>query len=137
MAFLTETDYNVQIRASIRNIIAQNNNVTLDTAESMAIEEMKSYLAGKYDCAAIFSATGASRNALIIMYCIDITLYHLHSQAASNNIPELRQTRYNAAIDWLKDVNRDLLNPNLPLLDTSNPSVSITLGGDTKVAEKW
>lgn len=57
---------------------------------------------------------GDNRNQQIILYFIDIALYHLHSRIAPRNIPELRFDRYECAIKWLKsagngDVTADLI----------------------------
>jgi len=66
---------------------------------------------------------GDNRNQQIVMYLIDITLYHLHSRINPRNIPDLRKERYDGnnpqqnggAIAWLKrcasgDVTADLPN---------------------------
>lgn len=45
---------------------------------------------------------GDNRNQQLVMFMIDITLYHLHSRIAPNNIPQLRIDRYDSAISWLK-----------------------------------
>lgn len=65
-------------------------------------------------------ASGDNRNQELVMYCIDIALYHLHSRIAPRNIPELRVKRYDDAISKLKnyakgdDVTLDLprIQPN-------------------------
>lgn len=66
---------------------------------------------------------GDNRNQQIVMYLIDITLYHLHSRINPRNVPDLRKERYDGnnpqqnggAIAWLKrcasgDVTADLPN---------------------------
>ena len=66
---------------------------------------------------------GDNRNQQLVMYLIDITLYHLHSRINPRNIPDLRKERYDGnnptqnggAIAWLKrcasgDVTADLPN---------------------------
>lgn len=68
---------------------------------------------------AVFES-GDNRNQELVMYCIDIALYHLHSRIAPRNIPELRVKRYDDAIAKLKnyakgdDVTLDLprIQPN-------------------------
>jgi phage gp36-like protein len=138
MIFLADADFNVQIRSYIKGIISGNSADTLTAAEAMAIEEMTGYLAVKYDVEAIFSANGADRNPLIIMYCIDILLYHMHSNITPNDIPQIRMDRYDRAIKWLQEVSQDKLNPTLPLDESNTGSGgSITLGGDKKVTERW
>src|SRR5690242_9766040 len=98
MNFLVDDDFNVQIREYVKKIISGDSDETMTTAEAMAIEEMTGYLAVKYDVEAIFGATGADRNPLIIMYCIDILLYHLHTNITPNDIPQIRMDRYDRAI---------------------------------------
>ncbi|GEN71587.1 phage protein Gp36 family protein [Chryseobacterium lathyri] len=114
MPFLTETDYEVQIRNWIRQIIIQRKEDVQHQAELAAQAEMESYLRQRYDVARIFSATGAGRNALIILYMVDIAIYHLHANTAGDVIPEMRIIRYNAAKDWLKAVAKGEISPDLP-----------------------
>ena len=62
----------------------------IEMAEHIAIDQIKSYLSGRYNVEAIFSATGEERNHFILMITIDIALYHLWSKQAPRKIPELR-----------------------------------------------
>lgn len=67
---------------------------------------------------------GDNRNQLILMYLIDITLYHLHTRINPRNIPELRMIRYDGnnpaqnggAIAWLKRIAGGELTANLPVI---------------------
>jgi len=59
---------------------------------------------------------GDTRDQLIKMHLIDLTLYHLHSRINPRNIPELRLTRRDEAIAWLKMVNKGELTTGLPVL---------------------
>ena len=61
-----------------------------------------------------------TRDPLILTYCIDIALYHLHSRINPRQIPELRQTRYEQAIRWLREVNAQKVNPHLPEHDAGD-----------------
>jgi hypothetical protein len=54
---------------------------------------------------AIFTP-GDNRSQQLVMYMIDIVLFHLHSRISPRNIPDLRQDRYDSAISWLKNVAR-------------------------------
>lgn len=114
MPFLTETDYEVQIRNWIRQIIIQRKENVQHQAELAAQGEIESYLRQRYDVVKIFSATGVDRNALIILYMVDIAIYHLHANTAGDVIPEMRIIRYNAAKDWLKAVAKGEISPDLP-----------------------
>lgn len=69
---------------------------------------------------------GDNRNQQIVMYLIDITLYHLHSRINPRNIPDLRKERYDGnnpqqnggAIAWLKRVASGDLTADLPNIIT-------------------
>jgi phage gp36-like protein len=136
MIFLTTPDMDVQIRTEVTNVITNNNSVSIDKAERAAIEEMQSYLRGRYDVANIFNKSGNNRNPMIVMYLIDMMVYHLHSATSARNIPELRGKRYDDAISWLKSVAADRLNPDLPI-KAGEESGNIKLGGNPKVIRRW
>lgn len=65
---------------------------------------------------------GDARNQQIVLYLLDITLYHLHSRINPRNIPDLRKERYDGnheyqiggAIGWLKKVASGDINADLP-----------------------
>ena len=59
---------------------------------------------------------GDNRDQQIVLYLIDIVLYHVHSRIAPRNIPDLRQSRYHNALQWLKMVATGDVTPALPLL---------------------
>lgn len=119
MIFLQETDF-FQIQDEILQAITNDNTSLITTAELATIEEMTSYLRMRYDVALIFepATTGEPdlRNKLIVMYAVDILLYHLHASINPRQIPEIRFIRYEAAISWLKKVSKGEIMPNLPLL---------------------
>lgn len=59
---------------------------------------------------------GDSRDQQMVLYLIDITLYHVHARIAPRNIPDLRVKRYDDALGWLKMCARGEVTPALPLL---------------------
>jgi len=135
--FLKDTDYNKTIRQWIQNILTNGNVETLTNAEMAAQSEMETYLNARYDIAAIFDTAMPEneRNRLIVMYLCDIALYHLHSVISPDMVPELRENRYKAAIQWCKDVNKGAISPpNLPLVDVTAPTTtnSFVTGGNDK-----
>jgi phage gp36-like protein len=62
-----------------------------------------------------------SRNPFVIMYLVDITLYHLHSKDASRLMPKVREERYADALDWLKMVGKGEINADLPQKTVDDP----------------
>ncbi|MBI9063273.1 MAG: DUF1320 family protein [Marinilabiliaceae bacterium] len=110
MAFLKQSDYDVQIRSEISKIIdASEQRTKILKAEKMAIAQMRNHLAGRFDVDAIFIDASADdaedlRDQYIVMLAIDITLYHIWTKEGPNNIPKTRELRYNDALKWLQDV---------------------------------
>lgn len=105
MQFITTDDYNALVRNEIKNILLENyTDAKLSAAEQMAITQVKNYLTGRYDTQKIFEASGAERNAHIVMLVIDCTLYHLYTSVIPDKMPEIRSQRYQDALDWLKMV---------------------------------
>jgi phage gp36-like protein len=137
MIFLTDEDFiQYQVRTEVLSVL-KISETSLDVAELGAIEQMTSYLKTRYDTALTFSAAGASRNPLIIMYMIDIILYNLHSNTASRVVPKSREDRFNAAITWLTSVNAGTLIPSLPSLEANNPDPIFRFGSDCRYNNRW
>lgn len=125
MAFLKETDYEVQIRSEIASLIDTSTEKTkLRTAVDMAISQIKNYLAGRYDLDKIFVNAPAdgepdTRDIFIVMITIDMALYHLWSKEGGNRIPQTRTDRYADALDWLRAVQKGAAT-NLPVITDAN-----------------
>ncbi len=120
MAFLTDDDYDVQLRSEIGRIIdTTDDKVKLRKAEDMAIAQIKNYIGGRYDLDKIFNCPKDERNDFIVMITIDIALYHLWSKEGANKIPQTRTDRYADALEWLKAVQKGA-DTQLPLLETNS-----------------
>lgn len=143
--FLKPTDYNAQIRSQILGIITNDTEDTLHLAELAAQEEIESHLRTRYDVAQIFDINQAeeNRSKLVVLYMVDITLYHLHSNITPDNVPEIRYLRYQRATEWLKKVSEGKLTPALPeYADQENPfekggSQFFFGGSNEKVSERY
>lgn len=134
MIFLEITDFDKQIKADILTVVIGNDNGILDSSELATLAEMTSYLANRYDVVTIFNKLGTARNGLIVLYAVDILLYHVHSRINPNKIPDLRGIRYESAIAWLKMVAKGELMPDLPLLETPDGGAigSVLYGSNEK-----
>lgn len=120
MIFLTETDFKKQIRQSVLSQVIEEDVSHLYNAELEVIEEIEGYLRSRFDVAQIWNKIGANRNALIVMYAVDMILYHLHSRISPGQIPEIRVIRFDSAISYFKAVQKGTISPNLPLIDISS-----------------
>lgn len=124
MTFVTTDDYKKVIKDDILNRVIQAEPFILYDAERAAQSEIESYLRPRFDVATIFGQVGLNRNALLVMYFVDVVLYHIHSRINPQQIPEIRGIRYERAIDWLRDVTKGLITPDLPTLPVEEGSTA-------------
>jgi phage gp36-like protein len=132
MNFIKPDDYTALVRNEIKGILLEKySDSKLQTAEDMAISQVKNYLFGKYDTVKIFDAT-TERNNHIVMIVIDCTLYHLYTSTVPKQMPEIRSQRYQDAIDWLKMVGKGDALADLPKVTNAQGEVL----GDIKFSSK-
>lgn len=60
---------------------------------------------------------GDNRNAQIVLYIVDIILYHIHSRINPRQVPELRGIRYTEAVKWLDKVSKGSVTADLPVIE--------------------
>lgn len=143
LRFLTEDDYDTLILDEDKDLISNSNQANRFRAEDMAIDQMKGFLRSKYDVAATFAVVPPdNRNKVLVMYCMDITLYHLHASIPGRFVPEIRRIRYEDALAWLKDVAKGLIDPNLvlktdPTTGDTITGPSIIFGSNAKQDNSW
>lgn len=112
--YLTTDDYLQAVKDAVLTRIIESDSEIRDTAELTAQGEVEGYLAARYDTAAIFGATGSARHPKVVGVMVDIALYHLYSRMSPDQVPTLRKERYTHALEWLKMVATQRINPNLP-----------------------
>ena len=128
MAFIVDTDFEVQVRNEILTLLdGSDDKAAVELATRMATDQITQYIGDKYDCKTIFAATGDDRDHFIVMITIDILLYHLWAKRAPRKIPEYRATRYQDALDWLKSVGSGELQSALPQLPPDEYSGTISI----------
>lgn len=139
MIFLKYDDFSVTIDDNLLNQIIKNQPALLDSMELMAIAEMQSYLAARFDTTNIFNKQGNERSSIIVLYLIDMILYHLHARVSPRNISQLRIDRYNQAIEWLKMASTGIIQPDLPLkIDTHGEADDrLKWGSNTKLNQRY
>lgn len=138
--FITDEDYRVVIGETALKAIAGVSPENRRNAEREAIEEMASYLRPRYDLEAVFSATGEQRNPMVVMYAVDIALYHLSASMAQRLGSEVRKERYERAIKWLEGVAKGLLVPDLPTpnsTSTNGKPATFRYGTQKKLNHNW
>lgn len=113
--FLTVAELNSVIYEYQLNEITESSPDIAEMAINAAVEEVTSYLnptdqtkwrdgRPRYDVAAIFSAVGVNRNAMILSLVKSIALYQICQLANVDIIQERVIQRYDRAIDYLEKV---------------------------------
>lgn len=87
--------------------------------------------AGTYPTDADYWTEGDNRNQQMVLYMIDVTLFHVHSRLAPNNIPQLRFDRYTRAIQWLQMAGRGDVTAAIPKIQPRQGS-RVRYGGPLK-----
>ena len=85
----------------------------LQMAIDAAVAEASGYL-HRFDKDKIFKAEPDDRNALLMYWVKDIAVWHYINIANPGVDWEVRERRYNAAIAWLKGVQKGDIVPDLP-----------------------
>lgn len=138
--FIEENDYKVVIGEPAFKVVAQADPDNRANAEAGAVEEISGYLRPKFNCKRIFEAEGDSRNRQLLMYACDIALYHMASSLPQRMGMEIREKRYQQALDWLKKVQEGIILPDLPLAvdeDGNSMAPSIRYGSEPCVDNSY
>lgn len=120
--FIDIGDYDASIHREILDALLRAGSDDYDPqiveiCEDRAVAEMRSYMNKTYDCDAIFSARGANRHPLVLMFALDIAIYHIFCQHNPYKMSKIRQDRYDRAVEWLKGVMAgDITIDGAPLL---------------------
>lgn len=137
--FIERDDYKVVINNAALKALSQADPDNVANAETEAIEEVSSYLRPVYDTDAIFSAVGDDRNKLLVMYTVDVTLYHLSACMPDRFGGEIRQRRYERAVKWLEGVQSGRIVPDLPRATGAGAASPIGISFDSmhKLRHEW
>jgi len=125
MQFITIEDYKAVADNKTLDVIHQSDTDNLDRAERYAMEEISSYLRGRYDVFAAFNKQADERNQQLVMITCDVSLYHLIAWLPMKLGFEIRETRYKRAIEWLTQVQNGKASPDLPPLTDPNTGENI------------
>ena len=113
MEFLNKADFEAVCDKPTLEVINQANDDNMTRAEHYAIEEVSSYLRSRYNIEQAYSRVGDERNPQLVMITCDIALYHLIAWLPKRIGFEIRELRYNKAINWLRDVQKGIATPNI------------------------
>lgn len=97
------------------------------SAISTAQAQVRSYLATRYDCDAVFAARGAERDALVLHLVKSLAAYHLVRLANPDAIYERYRDDYRDAIDILTRLSDGTSVADLPRIQTTSGQPAGTL----------
>jgi phage gp36-like protein len=124
MMYITLEELRTAIYAYQRNQISENDDTILQMNILAAQEEIRSYLAGRYDVEKIFDWDGsAQRNPLLVEYTKSIAVWYLIRLSNPDIFYEKAKLYYEYAVTWLNDVADGKLNPDLPVRDDNSDGV--------------
>ena len=121
--YLTIEDMYTHIYKENIDTISRGDDAAMLSAIDAAIAEASGYLT-RYDTAKIFSAQGSERNAILLLFVKDIAAWHFVNLCNAGVDLDLREKRYDRAIEWLKN-NQNRANPSLPALTDSTQADGI------------
>ena len=103
------------------------------TAIDDAIHEVSSYLTARYDLDKEFQKTESARCAMVVKLIRDIALYNCYSINNPVGMPETRRKKYEDAIAFLRQVQREKTALDLPRLQgEQSPSNFVAFGSNKK-----
>lgn len=141
--FLTKDELITVCPPSLADALSYHDEQMVNQIINESISVMVSYLSRFYDTSAIFSARDNNRNLTILKYLKDIVVFELF-RSHSRDINEVAQDRYDAAMQWLRDLNSGTLEdgslPPRPIDDSNDngaSSGSVRFGGNLKYNSQY
>ena len=107
---VTPLDFNTHLYAELIEAIDRNDEDILNDAIASAEGEAMGYLS-RFDVDVLFAAMDDDRDATLLMYLKDMAVWHFITLANPNTNMELRKTRYDDAIQWLKGIQSGKIVP--------------------------
>jgi phage gp36-like protein len=123
--FIDPAELNTVLYAYQVNQITDSNQDIVLQAIAAAVKEAKSYLTAYFDVDAIFAQTGTDRDPLLMEQVKAIAAYRILQLSNVDYLFSQAKDRYDRVIDWLKQVSKGLIQPDLPRrLDPSDPTTT-------------
>lgn len=133
MHFIKLEEIKIRKFQSLLNDISENDDTILNELESFAIDEVTSYLKPRYDVEYIFSRTGSTRSPIVRRIVTDFIICYLWERTNSNEVPDSLVERCEKNTEWLKDVAKGLIAPDLPSKDPNFEDVIMFQGNSETV----
>lgn len=137
MAFLDKTDLASAMYGYQVDQITESDDTIVYQAIDAAVQEVKSFFSETlYDTAAIFSATGDNRNALLLAHTKTIAKWYIVELCNADIIYEQAKERYDRSSAWLNKLAKGTVTmsdlPTISIKDTTGETDSFGFGSRTK-----
>lgn len=145
MKFIVDGDINPVCTPEDLEVLAHATDENKNRAENSTISFFRGFLK-RYDVDTIFTDYEEEipdpdpRNASLVMFVVDYFLYILYGAQPDRLIPDIRVKRYEDAVKWLQDVQKGIISPDLPTVDTDDETdinSSFKWGGNERVSSIW
>lgn len=111
--YLTAAEIYTHLYEETIKVISGEDERLLLTALKGAVKEAKGYLSA-FDMSKEFAKAGEERDDLLLIWIKDIAVWHYINIARPSVDIDIRERRYNAAIAWLKGVQKGDIVPDFP-----------------------
>lgn len=131
--FLQEADLGQSIYSEILQAISREDPDFIESNIALAIQQIDSKLANKYDTSVLWAQVGEDRNKLILGIAIAFALYHIHS--VLEDVPTIRRERYDYARRDLNDLAKgETMLTGVPLINETEETADneITSGNNSR-----
>lgn len=131
MSFITKAELKTRTHTEIIDAITRSDDTIIDMIIDENISYMKSFLRARFDVETVFAATGANRNQVLVKVLKDLVVFEIYSSHNPVQVTEVLKDCRSRAEAWLKAVQREEINPDLPAA-VSSSNKYIQYGSNTK-----
>lgn len=140
MKYLTIEDLRGLLRINISDEITEDDRTIYNTVEEQTLDLVTSYIGSLYNLPLEYARTLDERNNFLVRIVLDIFAYDLYTRATVMEMSDIRQVRYDKAINTLMAIAAGDINPDLPKRDVDNDPEAIktnVFGSNTKNNTQW
>lgn len=133
MEFVTIEELKIRKFESLIKDVSTDSNYIVTELEEFAIDEITSYLKGRYDTDYIFNQIGSKRSPIIRRITTDMIMCMLWERTNSNEMPTSMAERCEKNTEWLENVANGKISPNLPTLDPNLEATTLFRGASEPI----
>ena len=114
--YINAADWTAFIREDTAGYVTQQDLSIRDTAEEMAVQQVRDALYPYYDVDGIFAKTGDDRDKNVFRWVMCLALYHLYRRVPDVNIPDRVVTDYDDIVEILRRISDGKMSVQLDRL---------------------